>query len=250
MARSLSANRELERRIQEALFVRLSAVMERPLSIEIGKTMIKASREYEKEGQIETAFIDHEERISRIMRPVIETTLNTFHERTLKMLPETKAFDRWINSLSMFFKVFDKGLKDIAWTTKRQIKAAIEAGQVEGSGVQEIAKDIRQVAPQLSALRAHVIARTETHKAANFANLETAINSAVPLVKIWIPTMDERTRGNDEKDQFDHTNVPGPVALTEPFDVSGEYLMYPGDPDGSAGNVINCRCAIGYEIGG
>jgi hypothetical protein len=38
------------------------------------------------------------------------------------------------------------------------------------------------------------------------------------------------------------------VPIDEPFIVSGEELMYPGDPSGSAGNVINCRCAIGYVV--
>jgi len=28
--------------------------------------------------------------------------------------------------------------------------------------------------------------------------------------------------------------------------VGGERLMYPGDPSGSAENVINCRCAVGH----
>jgi hypothetical protein len=32
------------------------------------------------------------------------------------------------------------------------------------------------------------------------------------------------------------------VKREEPFLVGGESLMFPGDPTGSAGNVINCRC--------
>jgi len=36
------------------------------------------------------------------------------------------------------------------------------------------------------------------------------------------------------------------VPLNENFNVDGEMLEYPGDPSGSAGNIINCRC--GYEI--
>ena len=42
------------------------------------------------------------------------------------------------------------------------------------------------------------------------------------------------------------------VGLDEPFSVYGqegdseEDLQFPGDPDGSDGNVINCACGIGY----
>ena len=35
------------------------------------------------------------------------------------------------------------------------------------------------------------------------------------------------------------------VDLSEDFDVGGEHLSAPGDPRGSAGSVINCRCTIG-----
>ena len=34
----------------------------------------------------------------------------------------------------------------------------------------------------------------------------------------------------------------GPIAMDEAFEVGGEELMYPGDPSGSPGNIINCQC--------
>jgi hypothetical protein len=34
------------------------------------------------------------------------------------------------------------------------------------------------------------------------------------------------------------------VGINEPFMKSGAPLMYPGDPEGDAANVINCRCTI------
>jgi hypothetical protein len=36
--------------------------------------------------------------------------------------------------------------------------------------------------------------------------------------------------------------------MDQAFEVGGEMLMYPGDPAGSAGNVINCRCAISHVV--
>ena len=27
-----------------------------------------------------------------------------------------------------------------------------------------------------------------------------------------------------------------------------EFLDFPGDPAGSAANIINCRCAVGYVV--
>jgi hypothetical protein len=37
------------------------------------------------------------------------------------------------------------------------------------------------------------------------------------------------------------------IPIDDFFDVGGEKLKYPGDPRGSAGNVIQCRCAVVYE---
>jgi uncharacterized protein with gpF-like domain len=43
----------------------------------------------------------------------------------------------------------------------------------------------------------------------------------------------------------DHLAADGQVQdIDEPFDVGGEQLMYPGDPAGSPGNTINCRCTV------
>jgi hypothetical protein len=89
-----------------------------------------------------------------------------------------------------------------------------------------------------------MIARTETHSASMAGSLAMAEASEVVRMKEWIPVNDDRTRQGDNSD-FDHTNV-DPVGLREKFNVSGELLDCPGDPAGSAGNIINCRCAMAY----
>ena len=33
------------------------------------------------------------------------------------------------------------------------------------------------------------------------------------------------------------------IPLDQPFEVGGEFLMYPADPSGSAAEIANCRCA-------
>ena len=58
------------------------------------------------------------------------------------------------------------------------------------------------------------------------------------LVKTWLATADARTRE-------DHEDADGQqVGLDEPFIVGGEELAYPGDPDGSDEQTINCRCTF------
>ncbi len=86
------------------------------------------------------------------------------------------------------------------------------------------------------------IARTETTQALNTAMVEGANQTGLRLRKIWISAEDDRVREGD----FNHSNI-APVDKDEPFDVSGEKLMMPGDSAGSAGNVINCRCSVAFE---
>ena len=64
--------------------------------------------------------------------------------------------------------------------------------------------------------------------------------------KRWVTVGDSRVRAA-------HAAADGQeVPLGSPFVVDGEMLEYPGDPHGSAGNVINCRCVMvaGVEPGG
>ena len=56
----------------------------------------------------------------------------------------------------------------------------------------------------------------------------------------WVSRRDGKVR-NGKK--WNHVKPDGQVRkITTKFMVSGERLKFPGDPDGSAGNVINCRC--------
>ncbi|MFJ9720012.1 phage minor head protein [Streptomyces sp. NPDC101213] len=56
--------------------------------------------------------------------------------------------------------------------------------------------------------------------------------------KRWVAVLDDRTR--DAHRDADGQEVP----LDAPFEVGGETLRFPGDPTGSPGNVINCRCSV------
>ena len=135
---------------------------------------------------------------------------------------------------------------EVTDTTKARIAILVQHGINDGLTNAEVASSIRQAGLIDSAYRSSMIARTESHSAANAGSLQSAAESDVVKEKEWISTEDERTRDGENSD-FDHTNVAN-VGIDEPFIVSGEELMYPGDPSGSAGNIINCRCAIGYVV--
>jgi len=92
------------------------------------------------------------------------------------------------------------------------------------------------------------IARTETTTATNYATGLAAENSKYELEKTWISVQDNRTR-RPPKSVYDHLDMNGvKVDANKPFFVGGEEIMYPGDPSGMSGNIINCRCKVVYTI--
>jgi uncharacterized protein with gpF-like domain len=82
------------------------------------------------------------------------------------------------------------------------------------------------------------IARTTMTGASNAGSYEAWKQSEVVKGKAWISALQPgRTR---EAHSAAHGQT---VGLNEMFLVDGENLMYPGDPQGSPGNIINCLCA-------
>ena len=126
------------------------------------------------------------------------------------------------------------------------IQEIIARGINDGKAIREITNDIQKLVKSRNWYRwqALRIARTETTAAANFAAVTSSRVSGVVMEKEWISSLDARTRRPPDS-HFDHYDMNGvKVPLDTNFDVSGENLLFPGDPKGSAGNVINCRCTV------
>ena len=126
-------------------------------------------------------------------------------------------------------------------TTISRIKGVIARGIDADKSPSEIASEIvGRVGGAVSNRRAMTIARTETHSAAQVGQHESVASTGIDFKREWIATSDESTRE-------DHSMASGQkTSMEEPFSVGGESLMYPGDPSGSAEQIINCRCQVGY----
>jgi len=129
----------------------------------------------------------------------------------------------------------------IATTSVSKVKDRIDKGVRAGDSISEIAGSIRSI-QLINSSRAETIARTEVHGAANYAQLETATKAEkefdIKMVKEWVAVNDSRTRDP-------HANVDGQtVDKDSNFNVNGEMMARPLDPNASAENVINCRCSM------
>jgi hypothetical protein len=151
----------------------------------------------------------------------------------------TDLTDQWIHTEGL------KRSKLIADTSEADVLNTISNGMIDGLGTRAIASTIADLT-DLSPWRSETIARTETHAAANYATAESVRNAqdklGVKMLKTWLPTIDDRTRPA-------HADMDGSEAIPmdEMFTVDGEELDRPGDPSGSAENVVNCRCVMGIE---
>lgn len=191
--------------------------------------------------------LEHEAEVREIL---ITMCNDVIPKRASLTLDSIRALKRWPNYEGYFKRIVDKWIAQealnqavtIAETTMDDVRRVIDKGIMQGLGVAVVAKEIRKVTA-LSLFRAKVVARTELHNASLYAQEETSkqaeVDFGIKLMKFWIPTLDARTR-DAHAAMIGHAGVP----VNDKFMVGGEKLSRPGDPAGSAGNVINCRCGM------
>ena len=144
--------------------------------------------------------------------------------------------------------LLDRSVKPIEETQRKIMAAIIAEGVEEGIGTNKIAARLRELTANPA--RAKLIVRTETGRAMNSGAMFAAANSNVVVNKVWDSAQNNRTR-RIPRNQTDHLRMDGiTVPYDAPFFVPGmrgfEAMMYPCDPQGSAMNVCNCRCAVSF----
>ena len=134
--------------------------------------------------------------------------------------------------------------EEIGDTTQALLEQLLDDAIAEGLSIGKTADAIAELYDGFKGQRAERIARTETIKAFNGGAFQGYKQSGAPR-KEWIAALDDRTRTPDNGSDYDHAGAHGEiVAMAEPFVKTGEDLMYPGDPSGAPGNIIQCRCTL------
>lgn len=186
----------------------------------------------------------------------------------------TEQGKRWAADLGMSFDVrnffaedwFDKYTlvfaQKINATTLDELGKMFKQAQSEGWSVPTMQKHLTTLFDQWSQgaatpedfdwytsrmppYRTEMIARTETIRSSNAGSQELFSDWGIKEHE-WLSTKDDRTRTYENTNGVaDHYEADGQTQpIDEPFDVSGEQLMYPGDPSGSPSNTIQCRCTV------
>lgn len=124
-------------------------------------------------------------------------------------------------------------------TTKQFLADAISKAIDSGSTIDEMSKMIDTIFDALTGsgiegYRAERIARTETMVSVNTGAFTTYDLEGYSKIE-WLATLDDDTRES-------HAELNGQIVnINEPFD---NGLLYPCDPSGDPGEIINCRCTI------
>jgi len=144
-------------------------------------------------------------------------------------------FKRWVKNEAA------KKVTKIDLNTFKIMNKIVSSKIKEGNTYYEIARAIEMMEAITTIQRAKTIARTETHTAFNNSTHESMLASDIAEEKEWMSALDERTRDL-------HITADGErVGIKDYFTRTGESLMFPGDPSGSAENIINCRCVALYS---
>lgn len=116
-----------------------------------------------------------------------------------------------------------------------KVRDILTINETKGSNARIIGELIKQEFNTLAKYESERLARTEIMKSHNMAkNDEIQNNDLIDYVQ-WLATEDERTRES-------HAELNG--IIIRKGDIFPNGCEYPGDPNGEAEEVINCRCTL------
>lgn len=167
----------------------------------------------------------------------IPASLNSTNRAMSLADPKLKA-----NALKAIERRGQRLSKYVGETTSKEVQAAIRAGEEAGLSVDEISRLVGRAVYGEDRIdgRTTMIARTEAAGAMSEGSWDQAkAEGDLFRSKEWLAFSDKETRET-------HTAcmAEGRIAIDQPF---SNGLMYPLDPSGDAGEVVNCRCVLAYS---
>ena len=130
---------------------------------------------------------------------------------------------------------------DKRWN-KKLFQSHITQGILQGESIDDLAKRVALGTTKQDMNAAIRNARTSTTCAQNAGRTQSyqrAVNMGIELYQVWLAALDSRTRSS-------HRHMDGEkVKVVKGKQVKfSNGLRYPGDPDGRAEEVWNCRCTL------
>jgi hypothetical protein len=217
------------------------------------KAFSKAIERFPTAAVYEIDLYFDEKPVKKAYEMMVRQTANEFQIKDPSILTKSISADIWRTLVNAYISTIGGNrITEINTFTKeyvlQRLKPILTQGIDKGLGIGEIGKlivrDIAEYSGKFAKYRSERIARTEIIGTSNWASLTSVESSNVKdrVLKKWHVTLDGRERSS----HAEMASKPA-IPIDDFFDVGGEKLKYPGDPRGSAGNVIQCRCAVVYE---
>lgn len=178
-------------------------------------------------------------RIAAALNPAVRAAYELYGPAALEMLGahglDPFSMDPFV--IEAIEYIVSSTAAKVNYTTWSQVTPILQEGMRQGASIVQMGDmlneywDVRKSKGQRER-----IARTVVTGAANSADHEAWRQSGIVQGSYWLAALDTRVR--DE-----HAIAHGQwQSLGNKFEVGGEMLEYPGDPAGSPGNIIHCRC--------
>lgn len=169
------------------------------------------------------------------MRKAGERTLKQAGQELYAELGKDDPFTYPPAKALQFLRERENRMTDVSQDVFDRVKAVLQDGIDAGNTTDQLASLVRGEFNEMSRSRATTVAMTETAAAYGTARQEGMEQAGVKYKK-WLTSGADNVRAA-------HAEANGQIVLAnDAFRVGGEDLMHPGDPHGSAGNVINCHC--------
>lgn len=133
--------------------------------------------------------------------------------------------------------------KDVLWN-KQLIQSSMTQSILQGESIPQIAKRLAESVGDSNRKAAIRNARTMTTGAENAGRVDSykrAQKMGINMVQVWLATLDGRTRHS-------HRLMDGEKVQVDKKFSNG--CRFPGDPQGAAHEVWNCRCTLIAEVDG
>ena len=175
-----------------------------------------------------------------VLNPLVAELSVTGDMEVWKKIRDKRLKQRTAGYVSKSGKVLKDILADNARQDLIKIQQVIKQGLIKGESFTDQARALNKTfnGAGYNALR---VVRTEGNRNVSVASFEYAKASPVKMKKMWVATMDGKTRSS-------HGQLDGvTLELDEYFEVNGLRTLYPGG-FGVEEEDINCRCTVAYIL--
>ena len=181
---------------------------------------------------------DHlnDDALAQAARSSLLDIVRDFGQRTIQAVNLTFGFDVRAKAVEGFLARWGgERIRDlVGTTTRRELGDALAAVTAEGPTFPRLVGAVMRVFDRADKIRAEVIARTETTRAAGFGAQEAMSQGNVER-KMWLSSRDAFVRDA-------HADLDGQIVdADKPFVWEGNEAMYPGG-FAKASLSVNCRC--------